>query len=188
MARPAGQVDDTEHSAGYRVADRRAGTGELPEGADVVLAAPDEGRLTRLQSGADAVRARELLGIAVAPRQPHIVEHALDRRIRGDPLKYQAVGRGQDDTHRLRREIAGDSVQHRCRRMGERGVGVRVAHVGQLDAVGVYVQGLRAAPGVEHPGRDGIGVQRARGEELLSCAPHTHGVSASLTMVAVPRS
>ena len=59
--------------------------------------------------------------------------------------------------------------------MGERGVGVGVAHVGQLDPVGMYVQVPRAAPGIQHAGCDGVGTQRACGQELLSRARGTDG-------------
>ena len=69
--RPRGQVEDADDRPPSGMVNRGSRTGELTQLVGVVLASVDQRLLSTGDGGANAVRARELLGVAVPGREGH---------------------------------------------------------------------------------------------------------------------
>jgi hypothetical protein len=118
----------------------------------------------------------------------------LDLVVRGDAIQHQAVRRGEHHADCLGREILRHAAQHRSGGVSEGCVRIRVAKVGQFDAVGMDVKIARPMPGVEDVGGHGAGAQSAGREELLTGAfgadggvgISDHGGCTSVLKSAVP--
>ncbi len=112
------------------------GTGQVLEVLGVVLVAEHVRGLAALQGGADPVRAHVLLGVAEAGGELDRVQVTFQVMVGGHPAEHDARGVGEDDADRLPFQVLAQVAQHGHGVAGQRGVQVRIPHVGQRYPVG----------------------------------------------------
>ena len=132
---PAGQIDRAERHAGDRVPDRDARAGQVLQVLGVVLMAEHVHRPAALEGGPDPVGPDRFLGVAETGGELDAVQVPVQLAARGQPGQHHAGGVGEDHADRLAFQVLAQASQHRHGAAGQRGVEVRVAGVGQVDAV-----------------------------------------------------
>ena len=145
--------------------DRHPGAGQVLQILGVVLVTEHVRRLAALQRGADPVGADELLGVAEAGRQLDPVQVPLQVVVGGQPGEHHASGVGEDDADRLALEMLAQVPQHRHGAAGQRGVEVRVANIGQVDAVRSDIRPPGPPPGRQDRVAHLVRLDRLRGQE-----------------------
>nr|WP_052745634.1 hypothetical protein [Allosalinactinospora lopnorensis] len=165
---PAGEVEQADHLAGDRVADRRTRAGEGVQVLRVVLMAEHCCWLQPLQRRTDPVGADELLGIAEARSQVHAVEIAFELAVLCAPVENHTLLVGEDGTYRRVVQLLLQAFEDRPGAPGKGCVNVRVFDVGQFDAVGGDLPGPRAPPGRKDRPPHGVGGDALFTQELLA--------------------